>query len=116
MRDLARRTGLLETKIFVLAVMVHRQTGGNLSELLEKLSFMMRERYRIQGMIRSLTAEGKLQCFVLLSLPIFMMGFLLVVNYDYAIELYRFPVLIAGMLAVMGVGAYWMSRIINFDF
>ena len=38
MRDLARRTGLLELKIFVLAVMVHRQTGGNLSQLLEKLS------------------------------------------------------------------------------
>jgi len=52
MRDLARRTGLLELKIFVLAVMVHRQTGGNLSELLEKLATVIRHRYRIRGRSR----------------------------------------------------------------
>jgi tight adherence protein B len=116
MRDLARRTGLLETKIFVLAVMVHRQTGGNLSELLEKLSFVIRERYRIQGLINALTAEGKLQAWVLLALPVLMLAVLFAINRPYMMELFRYPLVLIGMFALMGLGAYWMSRIINFDF
>ena len=48
LKDLARRTGLLEIKIFVLAVMVHRQTGGNLTELLDKLALIVRDRFRIR--------------------------------------------------------------------
>ena len=45
----------------MLAVMVHRQTGGNLAELLDKLSKVIRDRYRIRGTIKALTAEGRLQ-------------------------------------------------------
>ena len=116
MRDLSRRTGLLEVKIFVLAVMVHRQTGGNLAELLEKLSFVIRERYRIQGLIAALTAEGKLQAWVLLALPMFLIAALFVVNREYTMELFRYPLLLLGMAGLMAVGAVWMNRIIHFDF
>src|SRR6185369_7297034 len=111
MRDLARRTGLLETKIFVLAVMVHRQTGGNLAELLEKLSFVIRERYRIKGMITALTAEGKFQAIVLLALPIVLVGAMFSLNREYALELFQMPLLLVGTAAMMGLGAFWMSRI-----
>ncbi|HUE71771.1 MAG TPA: type II secretion system F family protein [Pirellulaceae bacterium] len=116
MRDLARRTGLLEVKIFVLAVMVHRQTGGNLAELLEKLSAVIRDRYRIQGMIQSLTAEGKLQAGILLSLPILLLIAIFFINRPYMMQLFQFPLILVGMFAFMGLGALWMSRIINFDF
>jgi tight adherence protein B len=116
MRDLSRRTGLLEIKIFVLAVMVHRQTGGNLAELLEKLSFVIRERYRIQGMITGLTAEGKLQAYVLLALPLVLMVALFVVNREYVMELFQFPLILLVMFGFMGLGAFWMNRIINFDY
>lgn len=116
MRDLARRTGLLEVKIFVLAVMVHRQTGGNLAELLEKLSAVIRDRYRIQGMIQSLTAEGKLQAGILLSLPILLLIAIFFINRSYMMQLFQFPLILVGMFAFMGLGALWMSRIINFDF
>lgn len=116
MRDLARRTGLLEVKIFVLAVMVHRQTGGNLAELLEKLSAVIRDRYRIQGMIQSLTAEGKLQAGILLSLPILLLFAIFFINRPYMLQLFQFPLILVGMFAFMGLGALWMSRIINFDF
>ena len=57
-RDLTRRTGVIELKIFVLAVLVQQQTGGNLSELLGKLASVVRERYQIRGTIATLTAEG----------------------------------------------------------
>jgi tight adherence protein B len=60
-RDLNRRTGIIELKIFVLAVLVQQQTGGNLAELLTKLATVVRERYLIRGTIQTLTAEGRMQ-------------------------------------------------------
>lgn len=116
MRDLSRRTGLLEIKIYVLAVTIHRQSGGNLAELLEKLSFVIRERYRIQGMITSLTAEGKLQAYVLFALPLVLLVTLLIVNRPYVMELFHYPLILTMMLGLMGLGAFWMNRIINFDY
>ncbi len=66
-RDLSRRSGLIEIKIFVLALLVQQQTGGNLAELLDKLSTVIRERAKTRGQIKALTAEGRLQGAVLLS-------------------------------------------------
>jgi len=116
MRDLARRTGLLEVKIFVLAVMVHRQTGGNLANLLEKLSNVIRDRYRIQGVIRALTAEGRMQAIILLALPIAMLAIMLLINRPYAMVLFERPIILGVMLGSMGIGALWMRKIVNFDF
>ncbi|MBI3466969.1 MAG: type II secretion system F family protein [Planctomycetes bacterium] len=116
LRDLGRRTGMLEIKIFVLAVMVHRQTGGNLSELLEKLATVVRDRFRIRGMIKTLTAEGRLQAAVLLALPIFMYVMMLILNREYALVLLQYPALPVGTLISMGFGALWIRKIISFDF
>ena len=116
MRDLSQRTGLLEVKIFALAIMIHRQTGGNLTELLEKLSTVIRERYRIKGQIKSLTAEGRLQGIILLALPPGMLVAMLFLNRPYVMVLFQQPVLLAMMLTSMALGALWMRRIINFDF
>lgn len=116
MRDLARRTGLLELKIFVLAVMVHRQTGGNLSELLDKLSAVIRDRYRIRGAIKALTAEGRFQAIILLALPPLLMGALFFLNRPYIMTLFQFPWLALAMFAAMLVGGLWMRSIVRFDF
>lgn len=116
MRDLARRTGLLELKIFVLAVMVHRQTGGNLAELLEKLATVIRARYRIRGKIKALTAEGRLQGAILLALPPAMLVILMIVNRPYIMLLFDYPVLLLGMFTSMALGALWINRIVRFDF
>jgi len=116
MRDLARRTGLLELRIFVLAVMIHQQTGGNLADLLDKLSAVVRDRFRIQGMIKALTAEGRLQGVLLCMLPPFLLGVILVINRPYALILFDYPVLLLGMFGFMALGAVWMHRIIHFDF
>lgn len=116
MRDLARRTGLLEIKIFVLAVLVHRQTGGNLTELLDKLSVIVRDRYRIRAKIKGLTAEGRLQGLILLALPVGVYGILLVLNRPYAIKLFDHPWLPIITLTMMSIGAVWIRKIVNFDF
>jgi len=116
MRELARRTGLLELRIFVMAVMIHRQTGGNMSELLDKLSRVVRDRGRIRGAIKALTAEGLLQAYVLLALPPGLLAVMWVTNRPYAQVLFEHSWLLVTAGASMTLGAYWMRRIVNFDF
>jgi tight adherence protein B len=116
LRDLARRTGLLEIKIFVLALVVQQQTGGNLAELLDKLSTIIRERFQIHGQIRILTAEGRTQAAVLLILPVIMFGLIMFFNQEYAGMLLERPELLLGCVVSEGIGALWIRHIINFDF
>lgn len=116
LRDLARRIGLIEVKIFVLAVMVQQQTGGNLAEMLEKLATIVRDRFRMQGKIKALTAEGRLQAAILLGLVPFMFFLLLALNRDYAQVLLERPTLLVATAIAEVVGALWIRRIINFDF
>jgi tight adherence protein B len=115
-RDLARRTGVLEIKIFVMAMLIQRQTGGNLSEVLERLATLVRERVRLRNQIRTLTAEGRLQAVVLLVLPPIMFLVMRFINRPYADVLLEHPGLLAGMGVSMGVGALWIRKIIQFDF
>jgi tight adherence protein B len=122
LRDLARRTGVMEIKIFVLAVLVHQQTGGNLAELLDKLAGVVRERFRVRGKIRALTAEGRLQAFVLLLLPPALFLILLVLHPSYGQVLLGQSLFLCNgdILILMGVfeilGAIWINKIVNFDF
>jgi tight adherence protein B len=116
MRDLARRTGLLEIKIFVMALLVQQQTGGNLAELMDRLSAIIRERYKIRGQVKSLTAEGRMQAAVLLGLPPALFVLMLVMNPSYAGELFKHPSLIWGTLGCEAFGAVWIRKIVNFDF
>ena len=115
-RDLARRTGVLEIRIFVTALIVQQQTGGNLAELIDKLSNLIRQRYKIMGQIKTLTAEGRLQAMILTGLPIMLFGTLMVLNPEYEIQLIYHPVLIYTTVILMTIGGLWIKSIINFDF
>lgn len=114
--DLAYRTELLEIRMFVVSMMINREAGGNLSELLDKLSFVIRERYQIRGHIRALTAEGKLQALILIGLPFLVLTSLMITTPSYALTLFAYPWLLIGMLLANLVGYLWMRSIINFDF
>jgi tight adherence protein B len=116
LRDLARRVGLVEMKIFVLAVLVQRQTGGNLAELIDNLATIVRERFRIRGKIRILTAEGRMEATVLLAMPPVVLGLILLVNRGYGMTLFEHPNLLWGMAGLMLVGLVWIRRIVSFDF
>ena len=115
-RELARRTGAMEIKIFVLAMMIHRQAGGNITELFDKLANIVRQRFRIRGEVRALTSEGRVQAMILLGLPVFMWCGLFMINRPYALELFDHTWLLTGTLCSMGIGAFWIHKIINFDF
>jgi tight adherence protein B len=116
LRDLGRRTGLLEIKIFVLALLVQQQTGGNLAEMLEKLAGVMRERFKIRGKIKALTAEGRMQAGVLLALPPGLFLLMLFLNRAYGQVLLDHPMILIGMLVSEFLGALWIRKIVNFDF
>jgi tight adherence protein B len=115
-RDLARRTGVLEIKIFVMAMMIQRQTGGNLSEVLERLAVLVRERVRLRNHVRALTAEGRMQAVVLLVLPPVMFFVMRFINRPYADVLLNHSGLLAAMILSMAAGALWIRKIIQFDF
>ncbi len=115
-RDLNRRTGIIELKIFVLAVLVQQQTGGNLAELLLKLSNVVRDRYHIRGTIRTLTAEGKMQGWVLAALPPVMLLLISVMNSKYAGSLYTHPNILFTTFFIEFLGVLWIRKIVNFDF
>ena len=113
LREMQQRTGLLEIKIFTLAVVVQRQTGGNLSELLDKIAQVVRERFRIHGMIQSLTAQGRFQAAILLSLPPAMFVLLMIMQPEYELILLGYPWLIALSVGMMFTGFLWIRRIIR---
>jgi tight adherence protein B len=116
LRDMARRIDLVEIRIFILAVLVQRQTGGNLAELIDNLSAIVRERFRIRGKIKVMTAEGRMEAAVLLALPPVVFLLILFLNRHYAQVLLDHPKIIWAMLGFMLVGVLWIRKIISFDF
>jgi tight adherence protein B len=116
LRVLAQRTGLLEIKIFVLAVIVQQQTGGNFAELLDKLANVVRERFKVTMKVRAMTTEGRVSAMVLLLLPVCLFAVLLVANPEYIKTLFNYPLMIAATVAVEALGALWIYTIANIDF
>ena len=118
LRDLASRSGLVEMRILGEAVTIQEQTGGNLAEILDKLARTVRERFRIVGKVRTLTAEGQMQAVVLLALAPGMFLLMLVLNFEYTRILFDWnhSILLIGTLICEGLGWLWIRRIVNFDF
>ncbi|PHS11678.1 MAG: type II secretion system protein [Blastopirellula sp.] len=116
LRDLAHRTGLLEIRIFVLGLLIHRRSGGNLTELLDNLATIIRDRHRMRGKVKALTAEGRLQALVLILIPIFAFFGMCVAVPSYGVKLLDYPWILIGCCISMALGAAWIRRIVNFDF
>ena len=70
LEKLARRMPMLDVQFFVAAVILQKRTGGNLAEILDKLSTLIRERFKLRGQIRSISAHGRLSSAVLTAIPI----------------------------------------------
>lgn len=114
--DLSRRNDLVEIKLFVLALLVQQQTGGNLAELLDKLAGVLRERFRIRGVVQTLTAEGRMQAMILMALPFVIFFMMMVLNPQYAKQLFLYPRLVWMTLGSELLGALWIRKIVNFEY
>jgi tight adherence protein B len=113
LQEMAGRSGIVELRIFVMAVAIQRQTGGNLSEVLDRLATLVRSRLQLRQEVRTLTAEGRLQGLTLAVLPVLMFGVLFVLNRKYAEVLLEHPGLLAATGACMAFGILWIRRIVN---
>jgi len=116
LQELARRTGVMELQMFVVAMLVHRNAGGNLVEILENLSDIIRKRARIAGKVKAATSEGRLQAIVLSILPLATLLALVLLNRPYAQILLDRPALLGAVLASEALGALWIRKIVNFQY
>ena len=113
---LAERVPVPDVSYFVVAVMIQRESGGNLAELLDKISSIVRQRLELLGEVRTLSAEGKLSAIILTALP-FAVGLVVnLVNPEFMNVLFTDPVghkMVGVALFMMLVGILWMRSIIR---
>lgn len=114
--QLAKRTPLPELGFVVTAMMLQRETGGNLVEVLDRTAGVIRDRLRIQGEIRIYTAQGRLTGWILSALPVAMFFLLTVVNRGYTRVLVEDPFgrkLVYAGIALMILGGLIIRRIVD---
>src|SRR5262245_54412663 len=88
MKNMTERVPNLDLRFFVTSVAIQRQTGGDLAEILDKIGYVVRERYRILGQVKALTAEGRLSGVVLIALPFVLFLVMLHLKPDYVAVLW----------------------------
>jgi tight adherence protein B len=116
LQNLTRRVPLLDVQFFVSSVMLQRETGGNLGEILTKLSYVIRERFRLKGQVKAASAHGRMTATVLVLLPIVLMLALTVVAPDYLKSMAEDDTgqwMILGALLGQMLGFYFIRKIIN---
>jgi len=91
LENLTQRMPILDLKMCVTAVLIQRETGGNLAEILEKVSYTIRERFRILGDLKTLTTSSRMSAWLLCGLPIFVAIAVTVMNPDYMSVLWKDP-------------------------
>ena len=101
---------------FTTAVLIQRETGGNLTEILEKISILIRERFKLRNQVKALTAEGRLSGLILLLLPPVLVVILMAVNPEYESQLFRHPtgqVMCGVALGFQLLGMWCIHKIVN---
>jgi tight adherence protein B len=116
MRSMCERVPNLDLRFFVTSVVIQRQTGGDLAEILDKIGYVVRERFRILGQVKSLTAEGRLSGVILMALPFVLFLTMLHIKYDYIEKLWTHPLgvkMSVCALVMQLIGALIIRKIVN---
>jgi len=114
--NLTERVPLVDVKFFVTAVMLQRETGGNLAEILDNLSYVIRERFKIQRQVRVYTAQGRLTMLLLMGLPPVIVVTMLTMSPGFIQPLFADPIghtLIVVGITLQTVGYFVIRRIIQ---
>jgi tight adherence protein B len=116
LRNMTERVDCTDLKFFVLSVIIQRQSGGNLAEILEKISGLIRERFKLFGKVRALTGEARISAFILTVLPFAIAAVIFLLNPAYIEVLLREPVgqvmlMAAGIMMLMGI--YIMRKMVD---
>jgi tight adherence protein B len=116
--NLTVRIPLLDVRFFATAVLIQRETGGNLSEILENLAHVVRERFKILRQVRVYTAHGRLTGYVLLGLPVFLAIALGFINPEHMQVLFteRLGHMMLGATVVMQtIGYFWIKQVVKIE-
>jgi tight adherence protein B len=113
---LSVRVPIEDLRYFVIAVMIQRESGGNLAELLDNISSIVRARLKLLGEVRTLSAEGRLSAWILGLLPFCVAAMIQIVNPGFLAVLWTDPIglrMVGGALSLMAMGVWWMRKIIR---
>jgi tight adherence protein B len=116
LESMTQRISNLDLRFFATAVILQRQTGGDLAEILDKIGRLIRARFRLAGQIQALTGEGRLSGIVLLALPPGLFTMMLFINKEYIMKLFTDPWgqwMLGGAIAMQLAGAWCIKKIID---
>src|SRR6201996_1819358 len=110
--NMTERIPLVDVRFFVTALLIQKETGGNLAEILDGLARVIRDRFRIYREVSVRTAQGSLTAVILIAFPVFMMIVLMVMNPTYIGVLFHDPkgvlaLTVAGIMQVIGSMVIW---------
>jgi tight adherence protein B len=116
--NLSERVPLIDVRFFVTALLIQKETGGNLAEILDGLARVIRDRFRIYREVQVKTAQGRLTAAILIALPIVMAFMLMAINPDYMKVLFddpRGPYILGSAAGMQLVGSMILWKIIHFE-
>lgn len=116
LQNMADRCGVDDMQMFVVSLSVQGETGGNLAEILENLSRVIRERASMLLKVRALSSEGRMTATLLTALPILAFTVLFLINPEFYLEVGDDPAFIpgfVGLLALYAVGFFWIRRLVD---
>ena len=102
------RVDVLDVKFFVTAILIQRETGGNLAEIIDKIAYVIRERFRVQGQLKIFTAQARMSGFILALLPIGVAVLIGIMNPEYMKPLWfertgRIMIVVAVIMQILGM-------------
>lgn len=118
LNNLAERMPLLDVRFFATAVLIQRETGGNLSGILDNLANVVRERFKIRRQVRVHTAHGRFTGYVLLALPAFLALALSFINPEHMEMLFKDPIgqtMIVASIIMQTVGWFWIKQVVKIE-
>jgi tight adherence protein B len=116
--NLCARVPLLDVRFFSTAVLIQRETGGNLSEILDNLAAVVRERFKIRRQVRVHTAHGRFTGYVLMALPAFLALALSFINPEHMNRLFEEKLgqmMIVASIVMQAVGFFWIRQVIKIE-
>ena len=116
LKDLALRVDCLDLRFFVISIILQKETGGNLAEILESSARLIRERFKFIGKVKALTAEGRMSTWVLVGLPIFLSAVFYIINPAYIMTLKDEPagvVMVVWSVIMMIIGVTILRKMVQ---
>jgi tight adherence protein B len=118
LENMCERVPSRDLRFFIIATLIQRDTGGNIAEILDQISVLVRERMKFKRQVRTLTAEGRLSGLVLIGLPILLFVYLYFINYNYVSLLWTDRIgyfMTVGSIVSMIIGNFVIRKIVDID-